>query len=70
LKAHERRAGVSRVVEAFLRYVEVLYRCLPQPAQRRRMVWLAGFVAHDVAEIGVRRTEGESFSGLAGFRRS
>jgi hypothetical protein len=70
LQVHQCGAGVPCIVKAHLRHVEVVDGRLPQLAQCRRGVGLAGLVADDVAEICLGFAKGELFGGLAGFRCS
>ena len=67
LQVHQCGAGVPCIVKAHPRHVEVLDGRLPQLAQCRRVVGLAGLVADDVAEICIGPATGELFGGLGGL---
>jgi hypothetical protein len=69
LQVHEGGAGMPRIVQANLRHVEIAVRCLPQRAQCRRVVRLAGLVAHDVALVVVSLAQGQFLGGVAVPRR-
>ena len=69
LQMHECRAGVPSIVETNLRHVEVADGRLPQRAQGRRVVWLAGLIADDITPIRIGLAERKFLDGLANSRR-
>ena len=69
VQMHEGGAGVARIMEAYLRHVEIADGSLPQRAQGRRVVRLAGLVGYD-ASMGTRPDrERKLLGGLAVSRR-